>query len=188
MNMKTEEVVSLSWEVLSASVEEALAKEEFTQAEELALAALEEAEDFEQSDRRLSITLECLSEIYYMQGKYSLGAPVCKRLLKLYAETLGPDHMDTAIISHNLAMLYHSWGKLAQAEPYYKRALKVKGQVLGQRHPEVMTLLGHYTAMLYQMGRAAEAEQLRATAVGVSNGRFTRSGRWEAIVPPEARV
>jgi tetratricopeptide (TPR) repeat protein len=182
--MKTEEVVSMSWEVLIASVEDALANEKFQQAEELALSALEEAEDFEAGDRRLSITLECLSEIYYMQGKYPQGAPVCKRLFKLYAETLGPEHMDTGIIAHNLAMLYHSWGKLAQAEPYYKRALKVKTQVLGQRHPEVLTLLGHYTAMLYQMNRAAEAEQLRATAVQVSNGRFTRSGRWEAIVPP----
>jgi len=184
MSIKTEEAVSLSWEVLTASVEEALAAEEFSQAEELALAALEEAEDFEPGDRRLSITLECLSEIHYMQGKYAQGAPVCKRLLRLYAATLGPDHMDTAIISHNLAMLYHSWGKLEQAEPHYRRALKVKTQVLGPRHPEVMTLLGHFTAMLYQMNRGAEAEQLRATAVQISNGRFTRSGRWEAVVPP----
>ncbi len=68
MSIKTEEAVSLSWEVLTASVEEALAAEEFSQAEELALAALEEAEDFEPGDRRLSITLECLSEIHYMQG------------------------------------------------------------------------------------------------------------------------
>jgi tetratricopeptide (TPR) repeat protein len=120
-----------------------------------------------------------------MQGKYCQGAPVCKRLLKLYSDTLGPDHLDTAIIAHNLAMLYHSWGKLPQAEPYYRRALKIKTQVLGQRNPEVMTLLGHYTAMLYQMNRAAEAEQLRATAIQVSNGRFTRSGRWEAILPPQ---
>ena len=182
--MKTEEIVSMSWEVLTSAVEDALGREQYDQAEELALAALEEAEDFDRADRRLSITLECLSEIYYMQGKYCHGAPVCKRLLKLYAETLGGDHMDTAIIEHNLAMLYHSWGKLPQAEPFYKSALKVKTQVLGQRHPEVMTLLGHYTAMLYQMNRAAEAEQLRAKAVQVSNGRFTRSGRWEAIIPP----
>jgi tetratricopeptide (TPR) repeat protein len=182
--MKTDEAVSMSWEVLCASVESALDNEDYDQAEELALAALEEAEEWELSDRRLSISLECLSEIYYMQAKYSNGAPVCKRLLKLYSDTLGPDHLDTAIIAHNLAMLYHSWGKLPQAEPYYRKALKVKTQVLGQRHPEVMTLLGHYTAMLYQMNRAAEAEQLRATAIQVSNGRFTRSGRWEAIIPP----
>ena len=108
-----------------------------------------------------------------------------KRLLRLYSQTLGAEHMDTAIIAHNLAMLYHSWGKLGQAEPYYKRSLKVKTQVLGQRHPEVMTLLGHYTAMLYQMNRGAEAEQLRSSAVQISNGRFTRSGRWEALAVPQ---
>ncbi|HEY9719055.1 MAG TPA: tetratricopeptide repeat protein [Trichormus sp.] len=181
--MKTDEIVSVNWEVLSASIEEALSNENFQEAEELALAALEEAEEFERTDRRLSITLESLSEIYYMQGKYHQGAPVCKRLLKLYSETLGAEHLDTAIIAHNLAMLYHSWGKNAQAEPYYKMALKVKTAALGQRHPEVLTLLGHYTTMLYQMNRAAEAEQLRASAVALSKGRFTRSGRWEAFVP-----
>lgn len=183
--MKTEEKVSVSWEVLSASVEEALRAERYDEAELLALGALDEAEEFERSDRRLSVTLESLSEIYYLQGKYSHGAPICKRLLVLYNEVLGPDHLDTAIIAHNLAMLYHSWGKQLQAEPYYKKALKVKTAVLGPRHPEVLTLLGHYTTLLYQTNRAAEAEQLRATAVTLSSGRFTRSGRWEAIAPPQ---
>jgi tetratricopeptide (TPR) repeat protein len=181
--MKTDQATCLSWEVLCASIEEALRDEKFEDAENLALSALEEAEDFDRTDRRLSVTLESLSEIYYLQGKYAQGAPVCKRLLKLYGETLGDDHLDTGIIAHNLAMLYHSWGKLAQAEPQYKKALKIKTQIMGKGHPEVLTLLGHYTTLLYQTNRAAEAEQMRASAIALSRGRFTRSGRWEAIAP-----
>jgi tetratricopeptide (TPR) repeat protein len=181
--MKTEEAPSVSWEVLTASVEEALRNGRYDDAENLALSALEEAEEFDRADRRLSVTLESLSEIYYLQGKYAQGAPVCKRLIKLYGETLGEDHLDLGIIAHNLAMLYHSWNKPAQAEPQYKKALKIKTQILGRSAPEVLTLLGHYTTLLYQTNRAAEAEQMRASAIALSRGHFTRSGRWEAIAP-----
>lgn len=179
--MKTDEAVGLTWEVLNASAEKAIKLDNYEEGESLALAALEVAEEFESEDRRLSVTLEILAEIYYVQSKYGQGAPICKRLLKLYTKTLGPDHLDTGIIAHNLAMLYHSWGKLSQAEPYYKQALKIKSDKYGPRHLEVLTLLGHYTTLLYQTNRAMEAEKLRAQAIAVSSGRFTRSGRWEAI-------
>jgi Tetratricopeptide repeat len=99
----------------------------------------------------------------------------------MYAKTLGEDHLDTGIISHNLAMIYHSAGKLVQAEPLYKQALSIKTKAMGAKHPQVLTLLGHYTTLLYQTNRAPEAEALRASAIAISSGRFSRSGRWEAI-------
>jgi tetratricopeptide (TPR) repeat protein len=178
------EDLCVPWEVLTASVDKALENSDYDEAETLALAALEEAEDFESGDGRLAMTLESLAEIYYLQQKYNHAAPICRRLLKLYKRTLGSDHIDTGIISHNLAMIYHSYGKHALAEPLYKAALAVKTKALGSKHPQVLTLLGHYTTLLYQTGRAAEAEALRASAIAISSGRFTRSGRWEAIVPP----
>lgn len=181
--MKTEGPVAVTWEVLSASVEKALQAQDWEEAETMALAALEEAEEFESGDGRLAMTLESLAELYYLQGKYSLAAPICKRLLKLYGRTLGPDHLDTGIIAHNLAMIYHSSDKFALAEPLYKQALKIKTKILGAKNPQVLTLLGHYTHLLYQTGRAAEAESLRASAIAISAGRFSRSGRWEATVP-----
>jgi tetratricopeptide (TPR) repeat protein len=177
---KTEGDVCVPWEVLTASVEKALENNDLEEAENLALAALEEAEDFESGDGRLAMTLESLAEIYYMREKYNHAAPICRRLLKLYKRTLGDSHLDTGIIAHNLAMIYHSHGKYGQAEPLYKLALAVKTKVLGSQHPQALTVVGHYTTMLYQTDRAAEAEALRASAITISKGRFTRSGRWEA--------
>jgi tetratricopeptide (TPR) repeat protein len=176
-----EETVCVPWEVLTASAEHALQNKNYSEAETMALAALEEAESFEQSDGRLAMTLESLAEIYYLQQKYTLAAPICRRLLSMYAKTLGEDHLDTGIISHNLAMIYHSAGKLVQAEPLYKQALSIKTKAMGAKHPQVLTLLGHYTTLLYQTNRAPEAEALRASAIAISSGRFSRSGRWEAI-------
>ena len=54
--MKTDPITSMSWEVLSASIEEALTREQYHQAEELALSALEEAEEFEPGDRRFYLS------------------------------------------------------------------------------------------------------------------------------------
>jgi tetratricopeptide (TPR) repeat protein len=176
-----EETVCVPWEVLTASAEQALQNKNYSEAETMALSALEEAESFEVNDGRLAMTLESLAEIYYLQQKYALAAPICRRLLSMYSKTLGDDHLDTGIISHNLAMIYHSAGKLQQAEPLYKQALAIKTKAMGAKHPQVLTLLGHYTTLLYQTNRGAEAEALRASAIAISSGRFSRSGRWEAI-------
>lgn len=172
------------WDILIASVEQAMEKGQWEEAERLALSALEEAECFEPDDRRLGITLELMSEIYYMIQEYNRGAPVVRRLLQMYIRCLGPDHIDTGTVTHNAAMLYHSWGKHAEAEPFYVQALRIKKNRLGRSHPQVMTLLGHYIQLLYQTDRVKEAEELKSTAIAVSSGKFTRSGQWTAIPTP----
>jgi len=181
---KRPKVPTSPWDILVASVEQAMDQGKWSDAEMLALSALEEAECFEIDDRRLGITLELLSEIYYMTQEYHRGAPVIRRLLQMYIRCLGPDHLDTGTVTHNAAMLYHSWGKHDEAEPFYVQALRIKKNRLGRAHPQVMTLLGHYIQLLYQTNRVKEAEELKATAIAVSSGKFTRSGQWKALPPP----
>lgn len=182
---KRPKVPTSPWDILVASVEQSMDQGKWSEAEMLALSALEEAECFEIDDRRLGITLELLSEIYYMTQEYHRGAPVIRRLLQMYIRCLGPDHLDTGTVTHNAAMLYHSWGKHDEAEPFYVQALRIKKNRLGRAHPQVMTLLGHYIQLLYQTNRVKEAEELKATAIAVSSGKFTRSGQWKAIPPPQ---
>lgn len=182
---KRPKIPTSPWDILVASVEQSMMKNRWEDAERLALAALEEAECFEMDDRRLGITLELLSEIYYMTQQYHRGAPITRRLLQMYIRCLGADHLDTGTVTHNAAMLYHSWGKHDEAEPFYVQALKIKKNRLGRAHPQVMTLLGHYIQLLYQTDRVKEAEELKATAVAVSTGKFNRSGQWTAVKPAE---
>jgi tetratricopeptide (TPR) repeat protein len=178
---KRPKVPTSPWDILVASVEQSMDQGKWDESERLALSALEEAECFEPDDRRLGITLELLSEIYYMTQEYYRGAHVIRRLLQMYIRCLGPDHLDTGTVTHNAAMLYHSWTKYDEAEPFYVQALRIKKNRLGRAHPQVMTLLGHYIQLLYQTNRVKEAEELKATAIAVSSGRFTRSGQWKAI-------
>lgn len=182
---KRPKVPTSPWDILIASVEQTMDKGNWDEAEKIALSALEEAECFEPDDRRLGITLELMSEIYYITKHYNRGAPVVRRLLQMYIRCLGPDHIDTGTVTHNAAMLYHSWGKHLEAEPFYVQALRIKKNRLGRAHPQVMTLLGHYIQLLYQTDRVKEAEELKSTAIAVSSGKFTRSGQWKAAPPPE---
>ncbi|QQR58729.1 MAG: tetratricopeptide repeat protein [Candidatus Melainabacteria bacterium] len=181
---KRPKVPTSPWDILIASVEQAMERGQWEEAERLSLAALEEAETFDLEDKRLGINLELLSEIYYMLQNYQRGAPVVRRLLQIYIRVLGPDHIDTGTVTHNAAMLYHSWGKHEDAEPFYVQALRIKKNRLGRAHPQVMTLLGHYIQLLYQTNRIKEAEELKATAVAVASGKFTRSGQWKAMPAP----
>lgn len=169
------------WYVYRASAEQARNKGDLPAAELSWLAALEEAEDYGQHSPRLTTTLEGLSEVYWLESKYSLAAPICRRLLRIYESTLGRDHLDVGIIANNLAMLYHSWHKFEEAEFYYKRSLDIKRKQLGPDHPEVLMLLANFAALLQKQNRTTEAQKLKAAAEEVSDAGWKKSGTWKVF-------
>lgn len=169
------------WYVYRASAEQARLKGDLGAAETSWLAALEEAEDYGQHSPRLTTTLEGLSEVYWLEGKFGLAAPICRRLLRIYESTLGREHLDVGIIANNLAMLYHTWQKFEEAELYYKRALEIKRKQLGPDHMEVVTLLANYSALLHRQNRINEAQKIKAAAEEVSEGGWKKSGTWKVF-------
>jgi tetratricopeptide (TPR) repeat protein len=173
------------WAILVHSIDQCLEAKNYTQAEPLALFALELMEEHEETDARLIKTLRSLSRIYYATERYSLGAPILKRLVKIYMRLLGPEHEDTATIMQNAALLYHYWGKQEEAERYYLRALDVKKKLLGENDPQVLKLMSHYISFLEQCGRSDEAKRLSSEVQKVSQEKMTRTGQWEAISSSE---
>lgn len=169
------------WEIYRVAAQQAQQKGNLEQAEKSWLAALEEAEDFGLNSPKLTMTLESLGEIYWHQRKFSLAAPICRRVLKIYTDTLGEDHLDVGVIANNLAMLYHCWDKYEEAEEFYKLALGIKRKNLGTDHPDVINLLGNYANLLNQMKRPEDAEKLKAEADEVSVNNWKRSGTWIAF-------
>ncbi|HEY9777085.1 MAG TPA: tetratricopeptide repeat protein [Planktothrix sp.] len=169
------------WYVYRASAEQARLRSDLPAAEVAWLAALEEAEDYGQHSPRLTTTLEGLSEVYWLQGKFDQAAPICRRLLRIYESTLGREHLDVGIISNNLAMLYHSWQKYEEAEGYYKRSLEIKRKSMGPDHPDVVSCLSNYAALLHKTNRSAEAEKLQAAAEEVSEDGWKKSGNWSVF-------
>jgi tetratricopeptide (TPR) repeat protein len=166
------------WYVFRASAEQARMKGDLAAAEVAWLGALEQAEDYGQHSPKLTMTLEGLSEVYWLEGRFDQAAPICRRLLRIYEGTLGREHLDVGIIANNLAMLYHSWQKFEEAEMFYQRSLDIKRKSLGHNHPDVVTLLANYAALLQAANRPQEAENLKTKAEEISEDSWKKSGTW----------
>lgn len=161
-------------------------KKDYFAAEKLALFALELMEENDDSDPRLIQTLQILSRIYYASERYGIGAPVLKRLIKIYSRLTGENSMETSTIMQNIALLYHYWGKKEEAEIFYKKAITAKTALLGQRDEQVVRLISHYIKFLEDSGRTEEANHYKEMAISAGKDVMTRTGRWEAMVPQDS--
>ncbi len=156
------------WRKLCESARHASASSNFGYAETLWVAALQEAEEFAESDERLIQTLEGLAEAYRKQGKFRQAEKPARQVLETYRQLHGNDHLRTATAANNLANIYHMQQKYGQAEPLYKHALTVKTRLQGAREPDVIQLLLSYSDLLQKTHREAEAENLIKCAQGAA--------------------
>src|SRR5262249_28278589 len=149
-------------------------------AEDHWFSALQEAETFENGDRRLQITLEDLASLYWHRNKFAQAAAVCKRILKRSKDALGATHADTLTVCGNLAMIYHSGGMLEDAESYYKEVL-TKGR---DQMPsgDLANIQYQYMSLLRETGRAELADKLAELLSTQQKRKWKRSGVYEAFV------
>ena len=153
-----------SWESYYEAGLEALEQARYAEAEDLFLAALEEAEKFGEQDPRLAMSLNNLALLYEDQGKNAEAGPLHERALVIYEKALGPEHPLVATSLNNLAELYRTQGKYAEAEPLYQRSLAIAEKALGPEHPYVATVLENYADLLRKTDQNAEAEKLEERA------------------------
>lgn len=170
------------WPVLARSIEQAMAAKQYPEAEDLALFAMELMEEYDDSDPRLIQTLQTLSRIYYATERYKNGAPVLKRLIKIYTRLTGERSVETSTIVQNAALLYHYWGKKEEAERYFKEAIDAKTHLLGEKDPQVIKLQTHYIKFLEDHGRKDEAYRIKEKILRTKEtDTMSRTGRWETM-------
>ncbi|MBX9691642.1 MAG: tetratricopeptide repeat protein [Cyanobacteria bacterium] len=177
---------SEEWAGLIQNVEMLIDKQDYEEAERLALRALEFAETFAVNDRRLGVTLELLSQLYFFAGQFQYGAPVIMRLLQMYRRLLGHNHVDTATITYNAAVLYHSWRKFEEAGVFYQQAMYIKACKLGSDHPEVESIRKDYAVYLRDASRTKgrvtrNLRAIKAPPPESSRDKMRRSGQWTAV-------
>ena len=146
------------WQERVQTARQHIAARDFDQAELMAMKALAIAETFAPDDYHQAISLELLSQIYFNNEKYYLGAPVLTRLMQLYKRRLGEHHIDTATIIQNLAILYHCWGELEEAKTYYQSAIEIREVVQGKNSPEAAQLRATYEKLLQSMNNKKHAD------------------------------
>ncbi len=139
--------MSKPWQQLMAKAQEQLAIGKLEDAQNHALRALAVAESFAPDDRRQGMALELLSGILFQKKLYAFSEPFMCRLVEMYKRCLGPQHLDTGTVLHNVALMYHGWGKLEEADAYYLQAVKVKSAHLAVDHPDMVLLTQNYAAL-----------------------------------------
>jgi len=130
-------------------------------------AALNEAQGFAESDRRLASTISNLALLYANQGRHADAEALYARAVTLDEKALGPGHPDLAVTLNNIAGLYRAQGRYAEAEPLYRRSLAIMEKALGPNHTQTGTTLNNLAELYRAQGRNAEAEPLYRRAYAI---------------------
>src|SRR5216684_1422850 len=109
------------------------------------------------------------------RAQYEQAEPLYQRALRIWKQTLGPEHPKVAYPLHNLALLYFKQGEYEQAEPLYQRALAIDEQAYGPQHPDVAYPLYNLANLYVAQGKYEQAEPLYRRALRI----------WEQALGPE---
>ncbi|HKO30883.1 MAG TPA: tetratricopeptide repeat protein [Nitrospiraceae bacterium] len=142
--------------------------ERYREAENVYLAAIDQAEQIGSLNPRLADSLNELGMLYAKEHKYARAEQMFQRGLGVMVAALGPDHPDVAIILKNMGILKASKKEYAEADLLLKQSLVLTTRALGHEHPMVAVTMRTIAVCQAIQGRYGEAEQLirRSLEVG----------------------
>ena len=117
-----------NWKLLYEAGRQALQARKLQDAEQSFSDALQLAEDFAAGDPRLAATLNALARIYSLQRRYLAAAALLNRLLEVTERTLGPTHVQVAVVLTNLAEMYTHLGAAREELELRERVLRIRGE------------------------------------------------------------
>jgi len=121
-----------AWEELHQRGDIAIASENLEGASEIWLTALTEAENFEQTDPRLIMTLDRLSSIYQIQRKFDMAEPLQKLSLDLKELSGLESEMITTL--DQIGRCYYEQQKYAESEAAMLRSAELCRALYGAEH------------------------------------------------------
>jgi len=81
------------------------------------------------------------------------------RILPYYRKTLGPDHLELALLYNQIGVVHDLRFEFAKALEAYRKALAIRRKALGDRHPETAGMLNNVANALQTLGNLDEARQ-----------------------------
>ncbi len=104
--------------------------------------------------------MSTMGEVYQKLGIYGQAERLLVDALETASDSLGDDHLETALTRSKLAVLYSEQGRYSEAEPLFRRVLEVRQRRLGDSHPDSLEALHHLAVVTMRQGRLDEAEPL----------------------------
>jgi tetratricopeptide (TPR) repeat protein len=130
---------------------------QYKESENMLASALQMAEQFGPSDRRLTVSLNNMGRLRQVQKRYAEAEQFFNRALAITESERGRRHPDTAVCLSNLAGLLQAEEKYPEAASAYTEAMAILEQTLGADHDSVGRVLANYAGLLRKMGREADA-------------------------------
>ena len=149
-----------AWSDLSNAANQAMGQKRWTEAEQLFLLAVQEAEREGPSSQHVIPSLQGLGMLYLIQKKYAQAEQPLQRATALAEQAFGSDDPRLWDPLHLLASAYIGQKKWPEAEALYRRCIAIF-----EKHPEsnrvyLPTLLEGLALMLKSQGRYEEAEAI----------------------------
>ena len=137
------------------------------EAEAFFLFAAQVAEEFEDTDPRLALTLGNLADLYRSQGRDDEAESAYLESLARLEGIDGPDSPRVARFVADIAVFYTALGRVEEAEPLYWRALEALEWTHGFYHDDVLELRTILAGSLLQQERYREAEPLYVEVLAI---------------------
>ena len=156
-----------TWEAENDAGNRALARGQYSQAEQRYQAALTYAENFPDSDPRKTQTIDNLAETYKMSSRYTEAIPLRERAWKIREATLGPEHPDTTASFQRYAGAYGYANQHNRAEPLFRRHVEMQEKIHGPESPQTAAALEALAGTHLNLKRYAEAASLYQRALAI---------------------
>lgn len=161
------QVVNHEWLRYREQAENAAMRGNYAQAESMWLAALSEAQSFEENDPRILYTLNCLASLYSSLGRYEQAEMFCKRELDLSIEIYGGYHVRVADCLNNLAGIYYNQQRYAEAQVVCLKLLAMYEAFYGPDHADVGMAANNLAMVYHVRGKYVEAEEMYQRALRI---------------------
>lgn len=106
-----------------------------------------------------------LGTIFYNLHSADDAAEQFELVLRLWGDSLGPDHIDTLKAVNNLGQARMLQGRREEAEALYRRALSGRIAVVGENHPATAATMNNLSEAARARGDLDEAESYQKQAV-----------------------
>jgi tetratricopeptide (TPR) repeat protein len=120
----------------------------------------------------LATSLDRLSKLYFIQGRYLEAEPLLQKSLLLRKNLLGKDHPGVADSLDHLATLHATQGYHSEAEILYQDALAIYQNNLPECYPLVASSLNNLANLYQAQMRFDEAEPLYQEALHLFQQKF----------------
>ncbi|CAN5245981.1 hypothetical protein BH10CYA1_BH10CYA1_09370 [soil metagenome] len=153
------------WEELHQKGDSAIASENLEMASDIWLTALTEAENFEETDARLIVTLDRLSSIYLIQRKFDMAEPLLK--LSLDLKNMSGLELEMITTLDQIGRCYYEQEKYVESEQSMLRSAELCSNLYGPEHESLGNVFHNLATVYHVQNRLAEALQSYQSAVSI---------------------